>query len=307
MSRSRDAVRGLFVADAAAMGLHWLYDPARIEALAADGPLAFRAPDRAAYDGVRGYLAHDGRAAGDPSQYGEVAETLLGHLAAAGGRFDRAGYQLAYRARFGPGGAYVGYADRPMRLTIARLLTAERPEDLPERSGADDDQAPALIAVAPLVAAGADAASLERAVRVTNDEDTAVDGAMVLAAALRGAIAGEPMEAALGAAVSRAGPRLRPLLEAALALPALDPIRAADRFGRPCHMHQVLPLALHIALRAPDLATAVEANVAAGGDSCGRAMALGPLAAATHGVPDALWARLTRRPALDRALAALAQ
>lgn len=58
------AILGALTADAAALGLHWLYDAERLRNLQSEGSLAFRTPDAAAYQGVMGFFAHAGKASG---------------------------------------------------------------------------------------------------------------------------------------------------------------------------------------------------------------------------------------------------
>ena len=67
-------------------------------------------------------------------------------------------------------------------------------------------------------------------------------------------------------------------------MPVLDPQAASARFGMPCHLPQGLPVLFHIALRAGNYKEAVEANILAGGDSCGRSLMLGALCAADAAV-----------------------
>lgn len=56
---------GALVADAASLGLHWLYDPDRIAEIAtAHGTAAFAPVDAAFFEGATGYFAHAGRHAG---------------------------------------------------------------------------------------------------------------------------------------------------------------------------------------------------------------------------------------------------
>ena len=69
--RGRDAVLGALVADAASLGLHWLYDVDRIASVVGDGNAAFMPIDPKYFEGVAGYFAHGQRADGTSSQYGE--------------------------------------------------------------------------------------------------------------------------------------------------------------------------------------------------------------------------------------------
>lgn len=287
------AILGALTADAATLGLHWLYDAERLKTLQRQGSLAFRAPDPANYQGVTGYFAHAGKQVGDLSFYGESCRLMLAHLAKTGGNFERQLFQQEWLAAFGPGGHWVGYADRPTRLTVVRLLGYAKPEDYPAISGADDDQLPALECI-PVIAASQRAghtrsrdelvSTVQQAVAVTHNHPQARDAATVAAIALDEVLSGTPLPQALLRATQAAGDVLQPLLVEALALPVLDAPGAAARFGMPCHLHQGLPLLFHIAHRASGFREAVEANILAGGDSCGRSLMLGALTAAHDAV-----------------------
>src|SRR5688500_14559830 len=130
------AVLGALVADSAALGLHWLYDPQRIAIIEASKGLAFLQPDPAHYEGAKGYFAHGRKMVGESTSYGETCLLMLRHLAKHG-RFNRIEYQSEYRAHFGPGGEFMGYIDSPTRLTLRTLLPLEA-ADFPAASGADD-------------------------------------------------------------------------------------------------------------------------------------------------------------------------
>ena len=52
-----DALLGALVADAASLGLHWLYDQDHIKLIESTGSLLFRQPDAAHYKDKRGYFA----------------------------------------------------------------------------------------------------------------------------------------------------------------------------------------------------------------------------------------------------------
>lgn len=277
------AIFGALVADAAALGLHWLYDPARITEIEATRGLVFLQPDPDNYSGAKGYLAHGGKLSGESTGYGEVCLLMLKHLAKHGS-FNRVEYQTEYRAHFGPGGAFVGYVDSPTRLTLRTLLLLE-PADFPAASGADDDQHPALAALPALVATHAGTleelmAKVEDVVHITNNNAQAVTAAQCSAAVLFEVLGGTPIAQALANALPLAGSTLKPLLEEALAIPTLDSVAVAKRFGMACHVVEGLPLVFHIAQHASDYRVAVESNIRAGGDNCGRSIMLGAIVAA---------------------------
>jgi len=69
-----DALFGAYVADAATLGVHWLYDPDRIEAL---GDALWRTPDAADFEGAKGIFVHHGKHSGDISQYGAQMRAMV--------------------------------------------------------------------------------------------------------------------------------------------------------------------------------------------------------------------------------------
>lgn len=315
MTPARAAVVGALTADAASLGLHWLYDAGRLRHLQRGGPLAFRSPDAANYAGVAGYFAHAGKQAGDLSPYGESCRLMLSHLVRWNGVFQRQAYQQEWLACFGPGGTWVGYADRPTRRTVVRLLSCATPEQYPAVSGVDDDQLPALECVPALVAFHRGdleglMPAVQKAVAVTHDDPLARDAAHACALALHQVVSGAGLAQALAHAAAAAGPVLQPLLAEALSMPVLDPQAASSRFGMPCHLPQGMPVLFHIALRAGSYQEAVEANILAGGDSCGRSLMLGALRAAeaaargdAAAIPQAWLVRMPMMPAISADLA----
>jgi len=277
------AILGALIADSASLGLHWLYDSERIAQIEKTRGLTFLQPDAQDYAGVSGYFAHDGKAAGDSSGYGELCLLMLRHFAQHG-EFDRKTYQTEYRDYLGPGGAYVGYVDSPARQTLQTLL-ALKPEDFPEFSGADDDQFAALATIPVVVAAHAGSQEtlmiqIERVVRMTNHNDTAVAAARYAGCVLLNVLHGKPIVEALVGALPSAGEKLALLVEEALQTCILNSAVVAKRFGTACHVLEGIPVIAHIVRYAPDYRSAIEENIRIGGDSCGRAIMLGAIMAA---------------------------
>ena len=351
-TRSRHLDIGAFVADAAAMGLHWIYDQPHIRKIAPEKP-EFRAPDAANYAGVPSYFAHPTRNAGDPSQYGEQLLVMLRCLNANDRSYDATAYAAAFRAHFGYGGAYVGYIDHATRATLDNFRRTEEDalnrasalpfdgassittamvtkamalrtqfsgetlrqkfkeairithnEDAvvahgfavldeiltaPAAGGAKDQQLPAIAKLPPLVAllAQGDAETFQQAtasaVKTTSDHERAaafgqVCGAMMQAACVSGD----------ANAISQAGRALTPetdaLLADALGRLGEDNAAVTRHFGMACDLNYGVPSVLHNVLTAPNYTEAVRRNIYAGGDTCGRAILLGALAGAVHGI-----------------------
>jgi len=306
-TRAEASLIGALCADAAALGLHWLYDADRIAALAATGPLMLRTPDAADFEGFKGVFVHHGRKIGDLSQYGAQMRTSMQALASAGGAFEVGAAQDALVAAFAEGGWWTGYLDKPTKGALANIAAGQTAP-----SGIEDDQLPALARLAPLLArpGGADAATLDACMSVTNLGDAARDHARAFAGALAAALDGADIAAALDAGEAAAPAPLAAALRDARAS-AETPVDLAGRVGRHCHLPAALPVIWRIAATAPDFAAAAEWNVRAGGDSCGRAIALGALMGAAHGVGGAgvpsLWALgLAEGPALAAEIAGVA-
>ena len=53
-----DALKGALVADAAAMGLHWMYEQEQIANVAQSGDILFRQPDATVYAGKKSCLLY---------------------------------------------------------------------------------------------------------------------------------------------------------------------------------------------------------------------------------------------------------
>ncbi len=124
--REQDAVLGALTADAAALGLHWIYDTARIRDVVGSGAPEFVTPDIDNYRKTQAYFAHAGKRVGDSSHYGAQAMVALRSLCACDGALDIADYDRRYVAAFGPGGTWVGYIDYATRETLHAIDAAGR-------------------------------------------------------------------------------------------------------------------------------------------------------------------------------------
>lgn len=116
-ARAFASVLGAVVGDAASLGLHWVYDLEQLKGFVAEngGAPEFQPAARSSW--------HGGKAKGLTSMYGATAVTTLKSLADNKG-WVSGKFNGAYLETFGPGGSYVGYADKAMKLTVLNLLTA---------------------------------------------------------------------------------------------------------------------------------------------------------------------------------------
>jgi len=352
-SRGKNLILGALVADAASMGLHWIYDQDRIAQIAGDTP-EFHEPKPENYADTAGYFAHGHLQAGDQSQYGAQLTTLL-HSLSPTGEFDHRAYAKTFRETFGYGGAYVGYIDRPTRDTLDNYRRAQeqalhRAQSLhfdgddnvtaamitkatslvgdssgnalrkafieavrithgdddavmahglailaeissaQDTTGADDHQLPAISKLPPLIAALeytgglGDFTAIDRAVRVTNDNPTAIAGGRIAAAMMIAALNHDDLAHIVSQGRAHATPDFVTLIDEAIAMGDQSPQHATKHFGMACYLNHGLPSAIHTILSSRTYVEAVRSNIRSGGDTCGRSILIGAIAGAVFGV-----------------------
>ena len=175
--------------------------------------------------------------------------------------------------------------------------------------GPDDDQMPALSKSAILAHfyKGAELDEVvDRAVRITNNNDTAVAYAKFMAHIMRDLYEAESGPDALtllrGSIESHLpvlpGPAQK-LVGEASASDRLDYRAAAKRFGAACHVDMAVPVVIYILLNTGSFREANRANILASGDNCGRAVMIGAIAGALYGVGGEAgipteWIRMSR-------------
>ena len=281
MDKSAAAVFGALVADAAALGLHWLYDVSRLAEVAErHGSAAFVPVDAAYFDGAEGYFAHGARRDGQPTQYGAALRLVMATILRQGVPLDITAYQADYAGFFGTGGDWRGYIDRPTKGTLENLAKNQT-----DPSGVDDDQLPALATLPAVIVVhggrGDLAQRVQAAQRVTNVNPEAVRYGKVFTDLLMQVLNEIPLPQALRSAAGTDAPLL-----AALDSDQPDSVVFGETTGRACHLSMGMPLAFHILVRSTDFSDAVERNIRAGGDSAGRAIVIGAVMGAVRGAQD---------------------
>jgi hypothetical protein len=124
---SQLAVLGALVGDAAALGLHWIYSDAVLDAQAALPSLLFTSPreTQTFYRKRPSVYAHQHKSAGDLSPYGSLLRMAVQQAALDRQVWSDQSVRVFKRAlveAFGPGGTYVGYVDATIRLTLEAVL-----------------------------------------------------------------------------------------------------------------------------------------------------------------------------------------
>lgn len=121
---------GALVADAAAMGFHWMYDQEKIEKLGGDAPEFFDpSASSSAYTRsaeLESTFVHAGKKPGDMTQYGEQLLVIIKAMAKHDGELVQTAYEQEFKSFFGPGGPWVGYIDRPTGRVLFNLEKRNR-------------------------------------------------------------------------------------------------------------------------------------------------------------------------------------
>jgi ADP-ribosylglycohydrolase len=286
MPHNADLLLGALVADAACLGLHWIYNVDRVAEVTArqNGQCAFTPVEARNFEGIKTF-AHKDRENGMFTQIGEVLRLAIQSMNANNGKFDVAAYQSAFASFFGAGGPFVGFVDRPTRGALANIAIDVQP------SGIDDNQTPALARLPAILVAYQDqdqlAAMIETAMAVTNiNAETTAFSNVFADLALR-IMNGEALETALLAAANGADDIAKTDLLNALNTSEDDTVVFAGingLMGRACYLSAAGPVMFHILARSTSYQEAIERNILAAGDTAGRAIMLGAIMARIHGV-----------------------
>ncbi|MEP3675369.1 ADP-ribosylglycohydrolase family protein [Sulfitobacter sp.] len=286
MIKNAELLLGALVADAACLGLHWIYDVGIIADIVArqNGTSAFTPVDPKNFEKVKTF-AHKDRRDGMFTQIGEVLHLTIRSMNATGGKFDVPAYEAAFASFFGAGGGYQGFMDRPTKGALANIAAGVSP------SGIDDNQTPALSRLPAILVGyhGQDQLPdmVKTAMEVTNINAEAAAFSDVFADLTTRIMNGEPLQAGLHAAANAADDIAKADLLNALSTSEEDSVVFAGLnglMGRACYLPAAGPVMFHILARSASYQEAIERNILAGGDSAGRSIMIGAIMARIHGV-----------------------
>lgn len=184
--------------------------------------------------------------------------------------------------------ASVRLTDNDEYLVSHALKMVDLWESVQGLHGADDTQLPALSKLTALVACYADNSELtnvvESAIRVTNNNDAAVEYGQCVAKSLEAVILTGDIESALAVAQQYPSELTKSAMEKVLHAQTLSTPEATAQWGMACQLNIGFPSAMHNISLAKSYSTAVQQNIYAGGDSCGRAIVVGAMLGACYGI-----------------------
>eukprot|EP00475_Leptophrys_vorax_P027798 TRINITY_DN396_c0_g1_i1.p2 TRINITY_DN396_c0_g1~~TRINITY_DN396_c0_g1_i1.p2 ORF type:complete len:330 (-),score=102.96 TRINITY_DN396_c0_g1_i1:370-1359(-) len=302
-SRARSALLGVFVGDAAALGLHWVYDQAVVQTkIAGNGGVA-EFTDAIAVENPFHKKVH----AGDLSHYADHTRVALESMVECKG-IDLADFHTKYVAYFGSP-TYERYLDHATKELLKSGAAGGGVADV--QNGAIGKAA----AVAVYTASKSDE-EFERivvdAIKSTHDDPTdgsALPFAVASAWLIRKLIKDEgvPIAQAVedlasyakSSAIPGVAKKVTAAIEKVQAKLRDNPEVSAEAFGKEvgqhCKMTSSFPLALRILLdpNSTSFESIVRKEITCAGDSCGRLLLTGAVGGILHGVPEEWLNKLT--------------
>ena len=272
--KARAMVLASFAADSLALGVHWIYNAAKI----ADeyGRVeTFLKPREESY--------HPSKDKGEFTHYGDQEMVLLESVAAKNG-FDLNDFSTRWQSLFED---YHGYFDGATKGTLRNFSKGKGPDD----SGSPSNDLAGAARIAPLVyCLQHDLEALVKAARVqtrmTHADPLTVRCAEFFARATWKSLAGTPPASAVTEVALETFPEtiIAEWVEEGLESKSMDSVSAIANFGQSCHTPNAFPGVIHlIAKYENDLREGLIQAVMAGGDNAVRGMAAGMILGAYLG------------------------
>ena len=272
--RIKAAVLGSFVADALALGVHWVYNTRVIDKK---------------FGRIDGYLDpltsyHKGKKAGDQTHYGDQMLVLMESLE-KDSTFDLEIFASRWRRFFD---TYTGYFDHATQDTLHNLLSGK---DF-ETCGSLSEDLGGACRIAPLVPVFEDdpeklVAAARKQTALTHNNADVLAAAEFFSRTTATVLAGAKPLQAVDTVLDRhfKASSIETLVMEGLDSRAMDTRQTIADFGQACSVEVALPGVVHIIARYTDnFEGALVENIMAGGDSAARGIPAAMILGAHHGL-----------------------
>ncbi|MDH8677275.1 ADP-ribosylglycohydrolase family protein [Fusibacter bizertensis] len=267
MERLKGMLFGAFVADAYALGLHWVYDTEKLsqEQDKLDG---FITPSKGSF--------HFGKRRGEFTHYGDQSLLLLKSISSNNG-FSLDVFKTHWLTFMSK---YEGYMDHATKETLNTL-------DDRTHFGSSSDELGGFARVAPLIYYHFDDPLLkkyiEKQTRLTHNNDLVVNFSSFAVDLLLELIIGKPIIETIDK-VSENYPMIKDWVEMIKPRLSEDTVTVIKDIGQSCSSQFAIPATLYLTLKYHDnFEEAMKQNVLSGGDSAGRGMVVGMFLGASLG------------------------
>jgi len=153
--------------------------------------------------------------------------------------------------------------------------------------GANDEQLPAISKLPALVGMYAGKQELEEvvesSVRVTNNNDFAVEFGKAAAYILEAVIQNDDSKNAIETSYKNTSPAIRKLIDEVLSHKDEETITVSSKIGTSCNLVLGIPIIVHNLITSESYTEAIRKNIYVGGDSCGRSILLGAVLGVSNG------------------------
>ncbi len=273
-SNGRAMVLASFTADSLALGVHWIYNIAKIQK-------KFGRVDTLLKPEANSF--HPTKERGEFTHYGDQTLVLLESLAAKK-VFDLDDFAARWRA-FNKD--YEGYRDRATKVTLENFSMGKTPQE----AGSPSDDLAGAARIAPLVLCYQDdldelVTAARTQTRMTHNHPVVVDSAEFFARVSWMGLQGRPPVSAMDE-LSRQHFEESPIshwVKEGIASKDMDSVSVIAEFGQSCHVEDAFAGVIHlIAKYEQDIEEALVQAVMSGGDSAARGMVVGMVLAAHLG------------------------
>lgn len=274
------------IANAATLGVHWIYDYEYLEALAKKQSLLFLSQTKEIYDQAKvSFFSYPNNAIGDVTVQGEILKWL--YLAMKDNPdFNKEDYSKLLYNQFKPGGDYVGYVESYSKKHVISVLAKSLNIDLPEMPVNDNH----LVGFIPYLVCKELGEDNKKAWELTNvySQDKDYYNFFIMFDRLIELLPQVGMKEGLRSVIYLAPEQYQTALNKAIELDNSNEF--IEKYaGRACAIKHSIPVIFHILAKTSSYQEAIETNALIGGAVADRSTILGAIYAQISKVPDS-WA-----------------
>lgn len=278
------------IANAATLGIHWIYDYEFIRKLDKEKSVLFRIQDKETYDKASvSFYSYPNHQVGDVTVQGDILKWLYQALK-DNPELTKNEYDALLYEHFRPGGSYKGYVETYAKKQVLKHLSKDLDINLPEIPVMDNH----LVSFMPYLACKELNLSIEKAwelVQVyTTDEDYLTYFKML--DHLFDLIPNKGLQRAIEIVIDEAPNQYQEALHQAIKMKDTD--KFIDTYaGRACAINHSMPVIIHVLYHAKSFENAVHQNALIGGAVSDRNTLIGAIAGHVFQVPDT-WEIITK-------------
>lgn len=252
------AIEAAFIADAYALGAHWIYDEKKLKSLDINWQ-ELNAPQA---------MWHKGKVKGDFTHYGDQGKWLEEFIK-KNSRFEISKYREYWLQKMR---TYKGYIDASSRETLEALN-----KDPQTDKGSNSRELSIIGRIAPLLLVSSSKEAfldlVEDFVSFTHNSEITLKAANFFASVLYDVLEGASIEDALHR--TKVDPMLQKAYDDAVKSKAKESFSTIRNFGPACGVEGGFESVIHLLLSYDDYKEAMMSNAKAGGDSAARGMIVG--------------------------------